>query len=127
MFTTPSTETPETLSGAALNMDFENFSKNDAMALGSVVVGAGVVGTSLLIAAYAAPAPIIGGAAIGVGLGIASSLVEETDDKIKKTKKSDKAKKSSSEVKTVTKQEAPEDQVPAVTNMKGVEIDIDTL
>jgi hypothetical protein len=65
--------TDESSVGAGLDM--ENLSKSDMLAIGSGIVGAGVLGTGLIVAAYAAPAPIIGGTAVALGLGITASMM----------------------------------------------------
>ena len=59
----------------AAGLDMENLSKSDMLAIGSGVVGAAVLGTGLIVAAYTAPAPIIGGTAVALGLGITASMV----------------------------------------------------
>ena len=58
-------------------------STNDTLAIAAGVVGAGVLGTGLVIGTYAAPAPMIGGALLATGLGIAAgtlNLDEKSDE-----------------------------------------------
>ena len=49
--------------------------------VGSGVIGAGVLGTSLLIGAYSAPLPILGGTALALGLGIGAGFVDDDINK----------------------------------------------
>ena len=57
-------------------IDASDLKANDALALGAGVVAAGVIGTGLVIGTYAAPVPMIGGALIATGLGVAAGVID---------------------------------------------------
>ena len=47
------------------------------------VVGAAVLGTSLIISSIAAPVPVIGGTAVALGLGIGAGFIDkDINDKL---------------------------------------------
>ena len=106
--------------------------------VGGTVLGVSTLAGAAAIGTVVMPAQVIGGVAIAGTLIVAGQVKKDTGSYLPFLRKADptvdeamtkkETKKSASKVKTVTKQEAPEDQVPAVvTNLKGVEIDIDSL
>ena len=76
--TTGYTVASEVTSGATF--DASDLKTNDALALAAGVVGAGVIGTGLVIGTYAAPVPMIGGALIATGLGVAAGTLDLDGD-----------------------------------------------
>ena len=94
----------DTAPSAGAALDIKDVTASEAMLVGSGVIGAGVLGTALIIATYAAPAPVIGGTALALGLGVGSTFVGADDES------------TPAAVKTEAK--------PPVTDTKGNEVDV---
>ena len=109
--------------GAA--MDFSEVNQTEALMIASGVVGAGVLGTSLMVAAYVAPLPIIGGTVVALGCVTAATMLGNEDDLVG-SDKSDKVSVMPKDTETTAESRQYDVdkavETPPITTYDGVEV-----